>query len=72
MTQEQAKIIYKAVRSYKCVISVTIPEQVQKAMLERRYIARDKDSDVLKVTKRGLAEASEYFGDLRPLLRDFM
>ena len=74
MTHIQAKIIYKAMRYNRGVISSTISNQAQQLLVSNKYAkiyVDDYNESMLKVTKRGLVEASEYFGDLRPLINSF-
>lgn len=74
MTHTQAKIIYKAMRYNRGVISSAISNQAQELLITNKYAkiyVDDYNESMLKVTKKGLVEASEYFGDLRPLINSF-
>ena len=74
MTHTQAKIIYKAMRYNRGVISSAISNQAQELLITNKYAniyVDDYNESMLKVTKRGLVEASEYFGDLRSLINSF-
>ena len=74
MTYNQAKIIYKAVRYNRGVILSTISKQSQQLLVGSKYakIYIDEYNEaMLKVTKKGLVEASEYFGELRLLISSF-
>ena len=74
MTHNQAKIIYKAMRYNRGVISNAISNQAQQLLVGSKYAkiyVDDYNESMLKVTKRGLVEASEYFGDLRSLINSF-
>ena len=74
MTHNQAKIIYKAMRYNRGVISNAISNQAQQLLVGSKYAkiyVDDYNEAMLKVTKKGLVEASEYFGDLRSLINSF-